>query len=66
MYPIESVPMKTVQQLETEAILELGESHNNQREVIYRLGQQVAVLERELVMANERVRHLESQIYGGK
>lgn len=58
--------MKTVQQLETEAILELGESHNNQREVIYRLGQQVAVLERELVMANERVRHLESQIYGGK
>lgn len=58
--------MKTVQQLETEAILALGEAHDTQREVIYRLGQQVAVLERELAMANERVRHLESQIYGGK
>jgi hypothetical protein len=58
--------MKTIQQQETEAILALGEAHDTQREVIYRLGQQVAVLERELAMANERVRHLESQIYGGK
>ena len=66
MYPIESVPMKTVQQLETEAILALGESHNHQREVIYRMGEKLSELEQQLAMANDRVRQLESQLYGGK
>jgi len=44
--------MKTVQQLETEAILAMGEK--------------ITELEKQLAMANERIRQLESQLYGGK
>jgi CII-binding regulator of phage lambda lysogenization HflD len=58
--------MKTVQQLETESILALGEAHNNQRDVIYRMGEKITELEKQLAMANDRVRQLESQLYGGK
>jgi hypothetical protein len=56
---------KTVEQQETEAILAMGEMHDNQRETIFRLGEQVQNLEKALAQANERVRQLESQVYGG-
>jgi len=45
MYPIESVPMKTVQQLETEAILAMGN--------------RMAELEQQLALATKRIEELE-------
>ena len=44
--------MKTIQQLETEAILSLGESHEVQRETIFRMGQRIQELEEQLKRAN--------------
>jgi len=57
--------MKTLQQQETEAILSLGEAHDLQREIIYRLQNEIDSLTTLLESANERIRQLESQIYGG-
>jgi uncharacterized coiled-coil protein SlyX len=45
MYPIESIPMKTVQQLETEAILAMGN--------------RMAELEQQLARATKRIEELE-------
>jgi uncharacterized coiled-coil protein SlyX len=45
MYPIESIPMKTVQQLETEAILAMGN--------------RMAELEQQLALATKRIEELE-------
>jgi len=56
----------TLQQQETKVVLELFEAHNNQRDVIYRMGEKITELEKQLAMANDRVRQLESQLYGGK
>lgn len=57
--------MKTVQEQETEAILNLASLHNHQREVIYKLSKQIEALEKQLLLANERIHQLESQVYGG-
>ena len=59
------VSMKTLQQQEPEAILSLGEAHDLQREIIYRLQNEIDSLTTLLESANERIRQLESQIYGG-
>lgn len=58
--------MKTLQQQETESILLMGQAHSDQREAIYRLGDQIIELQNQLALANDRIRQLESQIYGGK
>ena len=57
--------MKTVQEQETEAILNLGNMHEEQREVIFRMRMQMDELESKLAMAQERVAYLEAQVYGG-
>ena len=57
--------MKTLHQQETEAILSLSESHDMQREVIYRLQNEIDSLTKLLEQSNDRVRQLESQVYGG-
>jgi peptidoglycan hydrolase CwlO-like protein len=50
--------MKTLQQRETEAILALGESHELQRETIFRMGNRIEELESLLDKANQNIREL--------
>ena len=57
--------MKTLQQQETEAILSLGESHELQREIIYKQQREIEVLQSQLRQANEIIHQLQSQVYGG-
>lgn len=50
--------MKTLQQQETEAILAMGEAHEQQRETIYRMGQRIEELESQLEKAKIEILNL--------
>jgi hypothetical protein len=58
--------MRTLREQETEAILQrLGATHDLQREVIFRLQEEIDALQLSLQQANSRVRELEAQVFGG-
>jgi hemerythrin-like domain-containing protein len=57
--------MKTLREQETEAILQMSATHDLQREVIFRLQEEIDALQRSLQQANSRVRELEAQVFGG-
>jgi pyrroloquinoline quinone (PQQ) biosynthesis protein C len=52
--------MKTLKE-----ILQQSETHDLQREVIFRMQEEIDALQLQLSQANSRVRELESQVFGG-
>jgi uncharacterized coiled-coil protein SlyX len=58
MYPIESVPMKTVQQLETEAILAMGKRLSDMEQELARATKRIAELESIVTQQRKEIKEL--------